>query len=205
MEQPTVNSVPALAVKLTPSGQKRQQGDPNFLIRWIENNLPKQITPTVVPMVAPESAEGIARTVGLAARLDPNYQPTDFTLWYEVSFSPDDRESEQPKDESCQDERAVPFWFSKVFVNLENNKEEVETLHLLVIGPAPAGINIEGDDQVARQGYLGPAPAGIGAQYAWTVEGGDGKEASLVDCEQGWNLNHADLVSNSTLFPLQRG
>lgn len=195
MEQPKLNTVPALAVKLTPSGQKQQQSNPNFLTALIGNSLPKAITPIILPVLPAESTHEFSQKVSLATKLDPNYHPTDFSLWYEISFAGNDdrKESVIPKDEVQDEVDETHPWFSKVFVNLENDKKTVETLHLLVIGPPPA-VNITGDDKVAQQGYLGPAPVGIGAQFAWTVEGGDGKEASLVDCEQGWNLNHVDLV-----------
>lgn len=55
-----------------------------------------------------------------------------------------------------------------------------------------------------NQGYLDAAPAGIDARYAWGFPGGDGMGANMVDMEQGWNLNHEDLVGLFTqrLFEL---
>lgn len=185
MEQPNFTEAPALAVKLSPSGQKQQQSNPKFLASFIQNIIAGTgITPIVEPVVTPESSDGVAQKVALATKLDPNYQPTDFSAWFEVTF--EDRRKEL-KDE------AVPAWFPKVFSTLANI-DEVENLHLLVLQPPPA-IDVTGDILVPRQGYLGPAPAGIDARFAWTVAGGDGAGASLIDVEQGWNWNHADLVS----------
>ncbi|MDF0644555.1 MAG: S8 family serine peptidase [Nitrospira sp.] len=53
-----------------------------------------------------------------------------------------------------------------------------------------------------RQTYLGPAPDGIDAEYAWTMQGGDGSGVSLrfADVEQGWHLNHQDLPAGIQLI-----
>lgn len=48
----------------------------------------------------------------------------------------------------------------------------------------------------ARQGYLGAAPGGIDARYAWTVPGGRGSGARVIDCEWGWRFTHEDLRAN---------
>ena len=49
----------------------------------------------------------------------------------------------------------------------------------------------------SRQGYLGPAPVGIDTSYAWARSGGKGDGVSVIDCEWGWQLDHADLQENS--------
>jgi PKD repeat protein len=54
----------------------------------------------------------------------------------------------------------------------------------------PTTPNFEGG-----QGYLDPAPVGIDARYAWTVPGGKGQGARIVDVEGAWNLTHEDLPS----------
>lgn len=51
-------------------------------------------------------------------------------------------------------------------------------------------------DFTARQGYLGAAPGGIDARYAWTVPGGRGGGARVIDCEWGWRFTHEDLLAN---------
>ncbi|OUB36089.1 hypothetical protein BK708_02875 [Bacillus thuringiensis serovar yunnanensis] len=53
-----------------------------------------------------------------------------------------------------------------------------------------------------KQGYLQPAPYGIDAEYSWTKPGGDGKNITFVDMENGWLLDHEDLVDkNIQLVP----
>ena len=70
-------------------------------------------------------------------------------------------------------------------------------------GPAPPPgiiLSAEEDPQLDRkQAYLTPAPVGIDAEYAWTIEGGDGDTGvgavglQFVDIEQGWTIDAQDL------------
>jgi serine protease len=46
------------------------------------------------------------------------------------------------------------------------------------------------------QSYLDAAPDGIDAEYAWTFVGGDGAGQRLIDLEQGWTLDHEDIVAH---------
>lgn len=53
-----------------------------------------------------------------------------------------------------------------------------------------------------NQKYLQPAPYGIDAEYSWTKPGGDGQDITFVDMENGWLLDHEDLVDkNIQLVP----
>ena len=61
----------------------------------------------------------------------------------------------------------------------------------------PAGINFTDDPLVVAQGYLGPKPVGINALHAWAKSGGDGAGVKFVDVENGFLLNHEDLVDAS--------
>ena len=61
----------------------------------------------------------------------------------------------------------------------------------------PPSLVSPGDDPLALyQRYLDPADVGIDAEFAWTVEGGDGKGIGFVDLEQGWALDHRDLAAH---------
>jgi hypothetical protein len=51
-------------------------------------------------------------------------------------------------------------------------------------------------DFTARQVYLGAAPSGIDARYAWTLPGGGGTGAGIVDIEGAWRFTHEDLTQN---------
>jgi hypothetical protein len=61
-------------------------------------------------------------------------------------------------------------------------------------GPVVPPVNAVDDPRQVNQGYEDPAPSGINAEYAWTFPGGDGHGVGVVDMEQGWTLNHEDLV-----------
>lgn len=74
---------------------------------------------------------------------------------------------------------------------------------------APPPVSPGDDVRFVNQRYLNPAPEGIDAHFAWTLPGGDGNGVDFVDLEQGWILNHEDLVGaaierisgiNSSLF-----
>ncbi|HEY2905732.1 MAG TPA: S8 family serine peptidase [Vicinamibacterales bacterium] len=46
------------------------------------------------------------------------------------------------------------------------------------------------------------APAGIDAQFAWTVPGGDGQGQSVIDIEDGWELNHVAIAAHAIPPPI---
>lgn len=60
-------------------------------------------------------------------------------------------------------------------------------------GPTPPPVEPENDVYSGSQGYLDPAPIGIDARYAWSCKI-DGASVGFVDLEQGWILEHEDLV-----------
>jgi hypothetical protein len=60
-----------------------------------------------------------------------------------------------------------------------------------------AGVNFADDPLVIAQGYLGPKPVGINAIHAWSKNGGDGTGVKFVDVENGFLLDHEDLVDPS--------
>jgi hypothetical protein len=57
-----------------------------------------------------------------------------------------------------------------------------------------AGVQFADDPLVVAQGYLGPKPVGVDAIHAWSKDGGDGAGVKFVDLENGFFLNHEDLV-----------
>jgi len=57
-------------------------------------------------------------------------------------------------------------------------------------------VNFDRNPRTPYQGYLEPAPRGVDAKYASLVEGGDGKGQEFIDLEQGWTLEHEDLVEH---------
>lgn len=69
---------------------------------------------------------------------------------------------------------------------------DIETAYLEG-GPTPPPVNAGDDPRSGNQGYLDAAPDGIDARWAWNAA--DGAGIGFVDLEQGWTLNHEDLVS----------
>ena len=58
-------------------------------------------------------------------------------------------------------------------------------------GPVPPPVDPTDDPRSVSQGYLDSAPTGIDARWAW--QHADGSEASFIDLERGWTLDHDDL------------
>ncbi|UGT45143.1 S8 family serine peptidase [Nocardia yamanashiensis] len=61
-------------------------------------------------------------------------------------------------------------------------------------GPTPPPVHPADDPRNAAQHYLDAAPAGIDARWAWQ-QSITGAGVACVDLEQGWTLNHEDLVA----------
>jgi serine protease len=51
--------------------------------------------------------------------------------------------------------------------------------------------------RAVNQGYQAPAPIGVNAHHAWNLPGGKGDGINFLDVEQGWTLNHEDLVGKA--------
>ena len=73
-----------------------------------------------------------------------------------------------------------------------NALQIVEIAYAQPIGQ-PADIAPATPSYEANQGYLNAAPNGIDARYAWTIPGGRGDGVRVIDIENGWRLDHADL------------
>lgn len=56
----------------------------------------------------------------------------------------------------------------------------------------PPVVKPSDDPRSGNQGYLTAAPEGIDALWAWSLT--DGTDIDFVDVEQGWILNHEDLI-----------
>lgn len=67
----------------------------------------------------------------------------------------------------------------------------------LMDGPCPPPDFTPSDDTFFQyQGYLKPADRGIDMIYAQKFPGGDGQGVGFIDIEQGWVLDHEDLVAS---------
>ena len=60
-------------------------------------------------------------------------------------------------------------------------------------GPTPPPLDPSANPRNANQHYEDAAPNGIDVRYAWSQA--DGSGIGFVDMEQGWTLNHEDLVA----------
>jgi hypothetical protein len=98
-------------------------------------------------------------------------------------------------------------WYKIVVPDNENVDRIKDTLVEIDIvekayvegGPTfpPSSVNFSDDSRAINQGYQTAAPIGVDARYAWTITGGDGTGIQFVDIENGWTLNHDDLISKS--------
>ena len=119
-----------------------------------------------------ESQDSIDQLVARARRNDPEYEPADFSAWFQV---------ETPAGVKADE-----------LVKRLRKLDNVETAYVIRPNPPPA-VNPEDDIRNKRQYYQDKAPRGIDARFAWGFFGGDGAGIGFVDLEQGWNLNHRDL------------
>ncbi|HYO76800.1 MAG TPA: S8 family serine peptidase, partial [Thermoanaerobaculia bacterium] len=110
-----------------------------------------------------------------AMRLDPTYRPANLLSYVYVDVPPG-----SDPDEVARQLRSLP---------------DVELAYVDRPAPDPL-VNAADDPRSASQGYLDPAPDGIDAEYAWNIPGGDGAGVKFIDLEQGWTLNHEDLVAH---------
>ncbi|MBL8866875.1 MAG: S8 family serine peptidase [Gemmataceae bacterium] len=68
--------------------------------------------------------------------------------------------------------------------------------------PPPASVHAIDDRFCGNQGYLDATPVGIGARWVWENTPANGSGVGLVDLEQGWILNHEDLLSPTIPTPI---
>jgi hypothetical protein len=128
------------------------------------NNLITSITP-----------EEIAELINRARKTTPWYEPPNFLNYYSIG---------------CPVGNNINLLLKLL---LENKSVE---LAYIESEPAVAGAGTPTDNPLSvHQGHLYPAPIGIDARYAWAFRGGDGEgKIKFVDIEQGWILNHEDIV-----------
>ena len=125
-----------------------------------------------------QGPEEIARLVNKARRLDTNYQSPNFVSYFAISC---------PGEINTND-----------LLEFLGRCENVE-LAYVTSDPSLPPYHGPDDNPLCRyQGYLNPAPEGINAKYAWSIPGGKGDgEIKFVDIEQGWLVDHEDIVFNT--------
>lgn len=188
-----------VAVKLTPAALDKQKADPNFIANWFKNPQRTGFAPpklTVGSLVDPKRTADLAgriRTANVAA-----FQAPNFEAWFQIKLDAEN----QPRDINDLNVTSGGNGpgLSTDTLNLIHTLSkfpEVESVHALQPGPPPA-VNPNDDPRSTNQGYLNAAPQGINARYAWGFTGGDGAGSNIVDVEQGWKLDHEDLVGHIT-------
>lgn len=127
------------------------------------------------------STEGIRALVDKAIELDQTYRPPNFLTYFVIDCPSD------IGDEALA--KALSSWKIVQEAYIDQPAEDPT-------------VNASDDPRSANQGYLNAAPGGINARYAWLSAGGDGAGQRIIDLEQGWTLNHEDLVAHgaSILF-----
>ena len=119
--------------------------------------------------------KGIQELVERATRRDGSYVPPNFLTYFLVEHP-----AEINRKELASALMASP---------------SVQTAYFDSPGSDPQ-VNPSDDPRAANQGYLDPAPDGIDAEYAWQFGGGDGVGQEVIDLEQGWTLDHEDLIAH---------
>jgi len=122
------------------------------------------------------SRKKILELVARAKRLDPNYEPIDFSSYYLISCT----NGVNP---------------NKVARELAKSKD-VNYAYADAASDFPPSA-----ESLCRpwkyQGYLNGAPSGMNVRYAWRAKGGDGRGVvKFIDIEQGWLMDHEAYAIN---------
>jgi serine protease len=129
----------------------------------------------LTPLYRELKPEQIREMVEAASQRDRAYKPPNLLTYFAVDCPPGVEPDALAK--------ALDSWRS------------VEEAYVEAGPTIPPQVNALDDPRQVNQGYEDAAPGGIGAEFAWTVPGGDGAGIQFVDLEQGWTLNHEDLAA----------
>ena len=187
-----------LSIKLTDSTFQRHRGDPaQFVTELVRSANPQFLEGVEVlaePAITNIPAAQVDALVARATELDPTYVPVNFNSWFSVVLvgkTEDGKRKVSPVDGGPSREVEV-----ELLARLRDMPGEIESAQAIVPASPPAAVFPDDDPDSFRQGYLNTAPQGIDARYAWTKNGGDGVNGSIVDVEWDWLLEHPDLVAH---------
>lgn len=183
--------LPGIALQLTQDGHHKQLAGHAYIPDLIRQADPQLgLVPEVSPLFVSHTTEALAQTEALAAQRNPTYQKVGFESWYQIRFT---RSTDTPVPglEGSGDLAIQPRLLQLVRKLQEN--ASVISVQFLHAGPPP--VDPDQNPLSGSQGYIDAAPQGIDARAAWAKTGGDGTNVHIVDIEQGWNLNHEDLVA----------
>lgn len=128
----------------------------------------------------------IRQLVAEAMRQDDAYRPPNFLTYYVVDIP-----SSIDRDELIKELNAWRIVDTAYFDAPSRDP------HRRVPGIVSSAPLLSAEDPLMfKQGYLGPAEAGIDAHFAWNIPGGQGEGTRFIDLEQGWTLDHVDLVGH---------
>lgn len=203
---------PRIALKLTEAAHKQQQNDSSFIATLVQRAQPEGARLSAL-QVSVDKLFKSQRSADLAAKVVPMAKFTTFTMpnfdaWYNIQVGSGQRDQARSvvdgtatQNTTGTDEPRLALPKDTLdLIHQLHRLAEVESVHALQPGPPPA-INAGDDPRSVNQGYLNEAPQGINARDAWGFPGGDGASVNIVDVEQGWNLNHEDLVGYATQVP----
>lgn len=129
---------------------------------------------SIRPMLTSLKPNRIRQLVDEAVRRDDAYRPPNFLTYFVV---------DSPIGINAEDlVKAILAW------------KLVQTAYVDPPG-LDSAVNAGDDPYSGNQGYLYQAPAGINAEFAWGLAGGDGAGQNFIDLEQGWTLDHEDLIA----------
>lgn len=129
----------------------------------------------LTPVFSDKTRKKLPELQKLAVSQDPTYQPSLLSAFYYV-------EAEEAED-------------LLALARILMASAAVKSADVEIPGPDPI-VDASDDPRASAQTYLDPAPGGIDARYAWTFTGGDGNGQTVIDIEQGWTLDHEDLVDH---------
>jgi hypothetical protein len=123
------------------------------------------------------SSKKISELLNEARRKDHSYRPPNFLNYYCIG---------------CSEEEKV-----REALNLLNKSNEVEYAYVETHSASPPPGSSNSNPLEPYQWYLNEAPVGINARYAWQFPGGDGTgKVKFMDIEQGWIMDHEDIIIN---------
>lgn len=184
---------PRVAIKL--SDHAKRAGDLHSILRNLLEKVARGASQNVQinRLITSQDEQAIADLIERAKILDPTYEPADFTAWFQAQLEP--RLLRGPSDLIDLNFDLTKDTGVDAFVRHLQSLDEVDSAYALREGPPPKPtVNWANNPRSKNQGYQNAAPVGIDSHYAWNVPGSDGANTGFVDLEQGWNLNHEDLV-----------
>ncbi len=167
-------------------GAEREISEPSWQNFLAETNIPDF---TLRPALEEEDLAIAEELVNLAQERDPDYQPTDFSKYFQF-FVPDDLSNDEMQ--TIVSELRDLEYVQMAYIKSQPVSPPCNRLQQ----PLLAGL----DAEHTQQSYLDE----VEMDCAWHWTGGDGNNIRIIDIEQGWRMNdngtyveHQDLLANT--------